>query len=219
MFYNNPDTNNRLQGERWLNSSRKRTFDLAFGLAVTPVLTPAAKIGAAAFARETGLDPVFRQHRMSNDTTSTVVTKLRTMAFDGDYGDRSNGDRDPRATRVGRGLRLLKVDEAPMMRAVLEGRMSTVGPRPLVAEDVEQTLELLSESERNDWARSRTVALPGLVSAFNMRSRHMDPQSDEYLLSRVAADITYLEQADLELDLRIISDAFKGVVQEVGRAI
>jgi lipopolysaccharide/colanic/teichoic acid biosynthesis glycosyltransferase len=49
---------------------------------------------------------------------------------------------DPRITRIGRIIRLLRIDELPQLWAVLRGEMSFVGPRPerpsFVAELVQQ---------------------------------------------------------------------------------
>ena len=74
----------------------------------------------------------FRQPRVGQDGVQFNVLKFRTMRVD---AEKSTGPvwakaNDDRITRVGRVLRLTRVDEIPQMLNVLAGHMSFVGPRP-----------------------------------------------------------------------------------------
>jgi lipopolysaccharide/colanic/teichoic acid biosynthesis glycosyltransferase len=51
--------------------------------------------------------------------------------------------RDPRVTRVGAFIRLMRIDELPQMWNILRGEMSFIGPRPERQHFVEQLTRLV----------------------------------------------------------------------------
>lgn len=197
----------KLQGEDWVISSRKRAFDIAVSVPILPIALSASALGASAFLAESKVNPFFYQTRLGRNNEPMRIVKLRTMPFNHDFSDGSNGHADVRASKVGRILRKTTLDEAPQILHILTGQMSVVGPRPLVRSDVEKTMDLLSPSEQNEWQRARTIAKPGWLSDFGNVSRELLPQAEDYLLARVENDCRYLEIASLETDLRIIKDA------------
>lgn len=196
-----------LTGEAWINSRQKHTFDILATAAIIPVLAPATVLGATAFFIETGVNPLFVQRRSGRNEKPLDIYKLRSMAFSGDFYDGSNGHCDERASRVGRILRKLTLDEAPQVINILLGQMSVVGPRPLIKPDIERTLDLLNPKEQSEWRRACTIARPGWMSDFGNASRFIEPQSEEYLLTRVEKDCEYLASASYAKDVQIISDA------------
>lgn len=197
----------KLQGEDWIISSRKRAFDIAVSTSVLPLALSASALGAAAFLAESKVNPFFCQTRLGRNNEPIEIIKLRSMPFIHDFGDGSNGPRDARASNVGKVLRKTAIDEAPQILHILAGQMSVVGPRPLVRSDVERTMDLLSPPEQKEWQRARSTAKPGWLSDFGNVSRELLPQTEDYLLARVENDCHYLEIASLETDLRIIKDA------------
>ena len=206
----------KLQGEQWLNSHAKRQFDICVSSSLLPLVTPIAILGALAFSIESGNKPLFIQERIGKSDTALRILKLRTMPFNYDLSDASKGYSDERANKIGRFLRKTTIDESPQIAQVLAGRMSIVGPRPLIASDVERTLDVLSSRERGEWLAARSIATPGLLSDFGNMSRDLVPQSDEYLAARAAADIEYHSTASAATDRRIIKDALRiglGVAQ------
>jgi lipopolysaccharide/colanic/teichoic acid biosynthesis glycosyltransferase/glycosyltransferase involved in cell wall biosynthesis len=98
--------------------------------------------------------------------------------------------RDPRITRVGQWLRRTGLDELPQLFNVLQGSMSLVGPRPLLAWEN----DLCNEREaRRLWVK------PGLTGLSQINGRNAIPWH-----ARVEWDVRYVEQASLRLDLLIL---------------
>jgi lipopolysaccharide/colanic/teichoic acid biosynthesis glycosyltransferase len=97
---------------------------------------------------------------------------------------------DPRVTRVGRILRIFSIDELPEFYLVLAGRMSLVGPRPHLPEEVAQ----YTPEQR----RVLTIK-PGVTGLSQISGRASLDFSDE-----VRLDMHYIENWSLLGDIAII---------------
>ncbi len=96
---------------------------------------------------------LYRQKRMGRAGATFYCYKFRTMRRDAeaDTGATWATDDDPRITRIGRMLRISRLDEIPQLWCVLKGDMAFVGPRPERPEFIEwlsQRNSVLSRSAR-----------------------------------------------------------------------
>jgi lipopolysaccharide/colanic/teichoic acid biosynthesis glycosyltransferase len=112
----------------------KRFLDVVISSLALIVLSPVFLIVAAAVWFELGTPVLFRQCRVGLKFRPFYILKFRTMRF-------ANGPRltvvgDGRVRRIGRYLRLAKLDELPQLWNVILGDMSLVGPRPELPEYV-----------------------------------------------------------------------------------
>jgi lipopolysaccharide/colanic/teichoic acid biosynthesis glycosyltransferase len=109
---------------------------------------------------------------------------------------------DPRITRVGEFLRRTSIDELPQLFNVLKDEMSLVGPRPLPVRDV----------NRMDirWHKRRFAVKPGITCLWQARSR--EPRFDEW----IQADMEYIDQWSLALDLKILLRTIPAVLHRNG---
>lgn len=98
--------------------------------------------------------------------------------------------RDPRVTRVGRWIRKTSLDETPQLFHVLQGKMSLVGPRPPLPEEVENY---------EPWQRERLAVRPGLTCIWQISGR-----SDIPFERWVELDIVYVRTRSLLLDFKIL---------------
>src|SRR5260370_385098 len=109
---------------------------------------------------------------------------------------------DPRITPIGSFLRRYSLDELPQLWNVLVGQMSLVGPRPIVAAEVEKYGDSF-----NCYCRVK----PGLTGLWQVSGRS-GLSYDE----RVALDCAYVECWSLQKDVRILLKTFASVVNQDG---
>ncbi len=125
----------------------KRCFDFTASILLTIVMLPVWAVVAVLIKLDSRGPVIFRQTRIGSNSKEFTIIKFRTMTTDAEARKeeihRSLGNdaglfkmaRDPRITRVGRVLRRFSFDETPQILNVLSGRMSLVGPRPLIPDE------------------------------------------------------------------------------------
>ncbi|HMF65473.1 MAG TPA: sugar transferase [Edaphobacter sp.] len=109
---------------------------------------------------------------------------------------------DPRITPIGSFLRRYSLDELPQLWNVLVGQMSLVGPRPIVAAEVEKYSDSF-----DCYCRVK----PGLTGLWQVSGR-----SEVTYEERVALDCQYVEQWSLQKDVLILLKTFHAVVNQDG---
>ena len=113
------------------------------------------------------------------------------------------GKTELKITRVGRIIRLTRIDELPQLWNILRGDMSFVGPRPALFNQ-QDLIELRT-------ARGVHVLVPGLTGWAQVNGRDELP-----IPQKVALDAEYLERQSFWFDLRILWMTFLKVVQRDG---
>jgi lipopolysaccharide/colanic/teichoic acid biosynthesis glycosyltransferase len=112
----------------------KRTLDIFFSSLGLLLIFPIS-ILIVIILKLSGEGEVFYlQERMGYNNKPFYIYKFATMLKDSHkMGNKTVTVRnDPRITRVGRILRITKINELPQILNVLRGDMSLVGPRPLL---------------------------------------------------------------------------------------
>ncbi len=144
---------------RRLSSLGKRIFDVLVSLVILALAWPLILVAAVATRLESPGPAFYRQRRVGLYGQAFDVVKIRSMRVDAEVAGKAVWAQkdDPRVTRVGRIIRMLRIDELPQAWSVLKGEMSFVGPRPerpqFVA-DLEARLPYYSE---------RHVVKPGIT--------------------------------------------------------
>lgn len=127
--------------------------------------------------------PIFyRQERITAYGKKFRIHKFRTMVYNADQiGTSITISNDRRITKIGKGLRKIRLDELPQIIDIIEGNMSFVGTRP-------EAVEYVKQYKPEYFA---TLLLPaGITSETSIRYK------DEYKLLNMTDNVEqiYLEQ-------------------------
>jgi Undecaprenyl-phosphate galactose phosphotransferase WbaP len=196
----------------------KRIFDIMLVLISVPVLLPVFGI-VSALVMLSSSGPIFYSHRrIRKGGAFFSMWKFRTMCVNSaevmeEYLARHPEARaewnlthklreDPRITPIGSFLRRYSLDELPQLWNVLTGQMSLVGPRPIVAAEVEKY---------GDCFDCYCRVKPGLTGLWQVSGR-----SELSYDARVALDCEYVERWSLTKDFLILLRTFSSVVNQDG---
>jgi sugar transferase (PEP-CTERM system associated) len=117
---------------RRISSFAKRVFDILASALLLTLTAPIILLFAIFVKLESKGPAFFRQTRVGLYGQHFQVFKLRSMRVDAEVEGKAvwASKDDPRVTRVGKFIRLVRIDELPQTWCVLKGQMSFVGPRP-----------------------------------------------------------------------------------------
>jgi len=184
----------------------KRVFDLAASAFITVASLPLMLIAALAIWLDDGGPVFYQQERVGRDGRIFRVLKFRSMRRNAEEGVPPTWatTNDPRVTRVGRFLRLLRIDELPQMVNVFKGEMSFVGPRPERAYFVQQLTGEIS------YYNVRHSIKPGITGLAQVRYQYGASVDDA--VQKLQYDLYYVKNNSLFLDLLILIDTVQVVL-------
>jgi sugar transferase (PEP-CTERM system associated) len=149
---------------------------------------------------------LYRQKRVGRASTIFECYKFRTMRQDAeaDTGATWATDDDPRITRVGRFLRMSRLDEIPQLWCVLKGDMHFVGPRPERPEFVEFL------SKEIPYYGVRHMVRPGITGWAQVQYKYGNTLADAR--EKLQYDLFYIKNASVGLDFWIVFQTIKIVL-------
>lgn len=176
------------------NAFIKRTIDIV-GSILLIIITSPIMIAAAIGVKISSPGPIlFKQVRVGVMGKKFLMLKFRSMRVNDESKTAWSTGTDPRKTKFGTFIRKTAIDELPQLFNVLKGEMSLVGPRPEIPHYV-------------DYFRSRIplymvkhYVKPGITGLAQVNGLRGDTSVDD----RIHADIAYLENWSLWLDIMIL---------------
>ena len=179
----------------------KRIFDIIAASLLMLVLLPILVILTVLVRIKHGTPVLFGQTRPGYKGRPFKIYKFRTMTDARGKNGNLLPD-DQRLTTFGRFLRALSLDELPELINVLSGKMSMVGPRPLLV----QYLERYSAEQ----ARRHDV-LPGITGWAQVNGRNQLSWDEKFRL-----DVWYVDHWSFWLDIKILFLTIWKVIKREG---
>lgn len=152
----------------------------------------------------------FRQLRTGKDYRPFYCLKFRSMTVNTEANEKQAAKDDRRVTRVGKILRRTSLDELPQFLNVLKGEMSVVGPRPHM---LKHTDDYCFDRVVDNFP-VRHLVIPGITGWAQVTGYRGETKDDADMAGRVKADLWYIRNSSLRLDIKIIFitlvQAFRG---------
>ncbi len=181
------------------NEIIKRAFDIFFSLLVIFLLLSWLIPLLAIIIKLDSKGPVFfRQLRSGKENRPFYCYKFRSMHVNANADTAQAHKGDARITRVGAILRKTSMDELPQFFNVLKGEMSVVGPRPHMLKHTHDYSLLIGNF------MVRHFLTPGITGWAQVNGYRGETKETAAMSNRVNADLWYLENWTLLLDLKII---------------
>ncbi len=182
------------------NVLMKRCLDVLGAIVGLMLFTPVIALFSALVWLESRGPVFYFQRRTGANGKPFSIIKIRSMRLNAE----ANGGaqwctaNDPRRLAVGSFMRKWNIDELPQFWNVLKGEMSLVGPRP-------ERPELIANFKHEiPHYNARHHAKPGMTGWAAIKGL----RGDTDLKERIVADLWYLENWSLLLDIKIMLMTF-----------
>lgn len=193
----------------------KRIMDVILCLVASVILLPFILVIALIIKLDSNGPVFFIHNRIGYRGRPLPLLKFRTMKTDAEaeianftpeqkteWEANFKLDNDPRITRFGRFLRKTSIDELPQLLNIIRGELSIVGPRPVIA------VELEKYGENKDKFLSVKPGLTGYWQAY--------ARSNCSYEQRMEMELYYVENASLKWDIKIILATVLAVLRKTG---
>ncbi len=193
----------------------KRVIDVILASVALILLSPLFGIIAIAIKIDSK-GPVFFAHkRIGKNGNIIKLYKFRSMVINAEeliksftpeqmkeYKENYKLTNDPRITKVGKFLRKTSLDELPQLINIINGDLSIIGPRPVIADELEKY------GTNKDKFLSVTPGLTGYWAA-NGRSNTTYEQ-------RMEMELYYIDNLSLKMDIKVFFKTILSVVKKEG---
>lgn len=196
----------------------KRTFDIIASGLFLVMFSWLYLILAIAVKACDGGSVLYRHERVGMHGSKLMLPKFRSMREGADELEKSltpeeyaqymaefKLDKDPRITKVGEFMRKTSLDELPNVWKIFTGKISVVGPRPLMREEIETKFGSAGDKLLS--------VKPGMIGWWAANGRNLRTYDSG---ERQKLELYYVDNCSIWLDVKIIFKTIKGVVKRTG---
>lgn len=176
----------------------KRVASIVISALGLVLCAPLMAMIATAIRLESQGPILFRQRRVGKDKKVFTLYKFRSMRSEisPEENFQPTQVNDERCTRLGRWLRLTRLDELPQLYNILRGDMHFVGPRPFALEEEEEL------AKRIPHYALRWMIEPGATGWAQVQQGYCASVTDNS--EKLAHDLFYLQNVSFGFDLLIL---------------
>lgn len=184
----------------------RRVVSLFASIVLLFLLSPILLVAALLIKIDSPGPVFYRQERVGKGGKIFRIIKFRSMRQDaeGEGGPRWATENDPRITRLGRILRISRLDEVPQVINVLKGDLNLVGPRPERPAFVEQLEKAIP------YYSIRHTVRPGLTGWAQVEFAYCG--TIEESKEKLQYDLFYIKNMSVKLDLLVLFKTVKIVL-------
>ena len=186
----------------------KRITDLVVAIFLLVLTTPLMLLVAIAIRCDSPGAVFYKQERVGYRGRRFQVLKFRSMVTNAEKEGIAiwATEQDPRTTRLGRLIRLMRIDELPQLINVIRGEMSIVGPRP----ERPYFVAKFSQTYPGYAARHRMqTGITGLAQVHGLRG-------DTSIEDRCRFDNAYIDNWSMWQDICILLRTAAALVRPTG---
>jgi lipopolysaccharide/colanic/teichoic acid biosynthesis glycosyltransferase len=179
----------------------KRLLDILMALIGLFILAPVWVAIWVSIVVEDGFPVVIKQCRIGKNGKQFNAYKFRSMnksSLDDCINVQAH-ENDLRITKIGKILRNTAIDESPQLLNILLGQMSFVGPRPLLACEVEVHDSVNFDIRDIPGYDDRIAVVPGLTGLAQFCASRDLPREEKFKY-----DLMYIEHRCLLMDMKLI---------------
>jgi sugar transferase (PEP-CTERM system associated) len=191
------------------NTKLKMILDKAIASICFVIALPLMILTAIAIKLESKGSVFYKQSRVGWDEKEFALIKFRSMQMNAELNGAVWAEiNDPRATCVGKVIRLLRIDELPQLWNVLKGEMSFVGPRPERPEFVKKLKDEIP------YYTLRHSVKPGITGWAQINYGYGASTKDA--LEKLQYDLYYVKNESFLLDIYIMLRTFRVMLRGSG---
>lgn len=181
----------------------KRIMDVALSLIIGLISVFIYPLILLIIKLDDGGSIFFTQERVGQNNKKIRIYKFRTMSEKG----------EKKVTRVGKYLRVFRIDELPQIWNVLRGDLSLIGPRPETSELVE------SYTSQVPFYNVRHLIKPGLSGWAQIYHDNHPHHAIDVLetKNKLSYDLYYIKNRSIFLDIKIALKTLKTIFLQKGK--
>ena len=188
----------------------RRIINIIFSLILLALLFLPSFL-VAVLHRFTSKGPIFFiQERIGYKGKPFRLIKYRTMIHNAEAnGPQFASKDDPRITKVGKFMRMFRIDEVPQLFNILKGDMNLIGPRP-------ERREFIDKLEKEiPYYKLRLEVRPGLTGWAQVNYPYAGDNIEDHI-RKLEYDLYYIKNRGLALDILILFKTVKTVLMRRG---